>query len=46
MSIVLYCYEQLMKCSSEVDQTTVKVEDLQKIYSLGQLKVSEFKYLS
>jgi hypothetical protein len=33
MPIVLYCYEQLMKCSSQVKQMMVKIEGLQRIDS-------------
>jgi hypothetical protein len=30
MSIVLYCYEQLTECISQIEQMMVKVEGLQK----------------
>jgi hypothetical protein len=30
MSILLYCYEQLMECNSQVDQMMIKVEGLKR----------------
>jgi hypothetical protein len=41
MSILLYCYEQLRECISQVEPLMVKVEDLQKIEQDSQPQQSK-----
>jgi hypothetical protein len=43
MSILLHSYEQLMECTSQVEQMSTKVEGLQEAYPRQQLKLSDFK---
>jgi hypothetical protein len=42
MSILLYGYDQLMGCISQVEQMMVKIQGLQKVDSPQQLKLLDF----
>jgi|ERR687898_195515 hypothetical protein len=45
MSILLYCYEQLMECNSQVDQMMIKVEGLQKVIEEKKTHLPNQNYL-